>query len=607
MCPTMTAPDPATPTGATIPAILRRTYQLLPKAYQRKAPLLVGVLLLEAMLDVLGLASAVPLIYHLSGATSQSGGAAGGGLRRLQALLGHPSDAAFALVLVSVVLIAFLVRHGFGIFSARLQQRYVYGIAIDLVERQYRAHVSMDHELTRGSDTTLLDRHIAIFPMEFATGIVLPACVMITEGLVVFWIAVGLAVFQPYVAPFLAAVVLPPLLIARRVVKAKTHDAGLKRSYARAQAHRALAQALQSMVYVRLLGKSEFFLGKMTRHFRDFAAIESRLTLLGLLPRQLIELNAVFAIALLLAGALLVGADTGPLLPILAVVLGASYRVMPSMTRLLAAIVRVRGSANVLDVIRLEAPSAPQASGPGAPLAFDREVRFEGVGFRYAGSEQPVINDATFTITKGECVGIIGPSGAGKTTLINILLRFLQEQEGSVLVDGRPLRAGDSDGWRRIVGYVEQDPYILDGTLVDNIAFGEQAADVDLARVNQAIRSAALQPLVDSLPLGVHSPIGEVGALLSGGQRQRIAVARALYRDAALLILDEATSALDAVTEAEVAQSVAELKRQGRTVVIVAHRGRLIDLCDRLYRIEAGTISPVLAGPAAPAGARGPR
>jgi ABC-type bacteriocin/lantibiotic exporter with double-glycine peptidase domain len=487
------------------------------------------------------------------------------------------------------------VRHAFGVLSARFQQRFVYGVAIDVIQRQYRAHAGGDHEATRGRNTSILDREIAIYPMDFATGIVLPACMLISEGVVVLLIGAGLTFFQPLVAPLLALVVIPPLLITRRIVKGKTHEAGIKRNVSRAQAHRTLAQALQSIVQVRLLDKASFFEERMTGFFRDFAAVETRLMLLSLLPRQLIELNAVVAIAFLLVAVLLVDRNAAPVLPLLAVVLGASYRVMPSMTRLLAALVRLRSSAAILPVLRppIEGPSAPVV--PPAPLPFDREVRFVGVSFRYGGAERFVIADATFSILKGECVGLVGPSGSGKTTLINLLLRFLKEQQGYVLVDGHRLGADDDARWRRSVGYVEQDPYLLDGTLAENIAFGERPENVSAAGIERAVRSAALTPLVASLPRGIETPIGEMGALLSGGQRQRIAIARALYRNPALLILDEATSALDAVTEAEVAQTVVDLKRERRTIVIVAHRGRLIDLCDRLYQLDGGRIEAAVA------------
>lgn len=585
---------------ASISSILRATYRLLPPAYQRRTPFLLAVLLVEALLDVLGLASAVPLIYHLSGSSFQSGRPAVPVLRWLRSALGQPSDATFALVLAALVLVAFVLRHVFGVFSARLQQRFVYGAAIELIESQYRTHVEGDHEATRGTNTTLLDRRIGIFPLDFATGIVLPACTIATEGLVVVLIAVGLAIFQPYIAPVLSLVVIPPLLVTRRIVRGKTHQAGVKRNYARAQAHRTLAEALHAVVHVRLLNKGEFFLQRMTGYFRDYAAAETRLTLLSLLPRQLVELNAILAVVLLLVASVLVERNAAPLLPLLAVVLGAAYRVMPSMTRLLAAVVRLRSTAYVLDDLRPPGVRLETGDAATRPLAFDREVRFDRVSFRYSGSDRDVIEDASLTIPKGECVGLVGPSGSGKTTIINMLLRFLREQRGQFLVDGRALGPEDSIRWRQVVGYVEQDSYLLDGTVAENIAFGERAEDISAARMERAVRSAALQPLVEALPKGLDTPIGEVGALLSGGQRQRIAIARALYREPALLILDEATSALDAVTEAELAQTVVELKREGRTIVIVAHRGRLIDLCDRSYRLQAGRIEREASGKSAP-------
>jgi ABC-type multidrug transport system fused ATPase/permease subunit len=185
---------------------------------------------------------------------------------------------------------------------------------------------------------------------------------------------------------------------------------------------------------------------------------------------------------------------------------------------------------------------------------------------------------------------------------MNLVLRFIREQSGEIRVDGKPLRPEDDRRWQRLLGYVEQDPYLMDATFAENIAFGDAETEIDRPRVESALKAASLHTLVASLPRGIDTPVGEFGGTLSGGQRQRIAIARALYRNAEILVLDEATSALDADTEREVIETILDLQRDhAKTVLVIAHHGAMLGICDRVYQLEAGRIVGETVGAGAPA------
>ena len=215
-------------------------------------------------------------------------------------------------------------------------------------------------------------------------------------------------------------------------------------------------------------------------------------------------------------------------------------------------------------------------------------IRMKGIRYRYPSGSEDVLHDADIEIPKGTSVGIVGASGAGKTTAVDILLGLLQPQNGQVLVDGTEIHM-DMHGWYAQIGYIPQTIFMLDGSIRDNVAFGLGQEEIDDEQVWMALREASLEDYVRSLPEGLDTQIGERGVRVSGGQRQRIGIARALYTDPAILVFDEATSALDNETEAAIMDSIDHLHGT-KTMIIIAHRLSTIENCDVIYRVEAGKL-----------------
>jgi ABC-type multidrug transport system fused ATPase/permease subunit len=271
----------------------------------------------------------------------------------------------------------------------------------------------------------------------------------------------------------------------------------------------------------------------------------------------------------------------------------AAYRLMPSMSRLLNSFMYINNNQKAIsnldayaDLLRDE-----NINAGNVPVSFNHSIAFKHLSFSFPNTDKQIFKDLDFEVKKGEKIGFIGSSGSGKTTLMNLLLRFYKEDGGAILVDGEPLRSEHIRNWRRHIGYVKQDIFLLDGTIRENITLGENEVDEKLlARV---IEQSSLTKLIKSLPDGVNSLIGEKGSNLSGGQRQRIGIARSLYRNAELLIFDEATSALDSVTENEVTESIDALSESNKTILIIAHRITTLRNCDRIYELKNGTIGGV--------------
>jgi ATP-binding cassette subfamily C protein len=354
-------------------------------------------------------------------------------------------------------------------------------------------------------------------------------------------------------------------------------------------------QAVGAIKETKVLGHERYFEAEFGRRMDVYCRFQGNARSYNAVPRALAETLAVAVLMGLMVTFLVSGYGSGEMVPLLGLYGAAALRLMPSLNRSLqyAAQIKLASApirhlhAHVAD-LRAAKSSPEPVESPAAP-SFEREIRVEELSFRYAGAEPWALAGVSFSIAKGETVGLVGRSGAGKSTLADLLLGLLPPTEGRILVDGRDVQ-DNLGGWQRRLGYVAQHVYLADDTLRRNVAFGVADAEVDEARVGEVVRLAHLGELAASLPKGLGTMIGEHGVRLSGGQRQRIGIARALYRDPDVLILDEATSALDAATEQEIAEALEPLRR-AKTVVVIAHRAGTIRRCGRLLFLEGGRLA----------------
>jgi subfamily B ATP-binding cassette protein MsbA len=276
--------------------------------------------------------------------------------------------------------------------------------------------------------------------------------------------------------------------------------------------------------------------------------------------------------------------------PVTLVILLLLFRLQPNVSQLQTCWVTLTGMAGSIQDVAALLDSAGQRTTRPAGLPYrglEDSLAFEGVTFQYDGESLPALNDIAVRIQAGKLTAIVGPSGAGKTTLVHLICRFYDAQSGRILVDGRPLASLDLESWRRRIGVASQDTHLFSATVGENIGFGACNANDD--QIVQAAMRAGAHDFILQLPEGYDTRVGERGLRLSGGQRQRIALARAFVRDPEILILDEATNALDSVTEEAVSRSLREMEGK-RTIIVVAHRLSTISMADHVIVLDQGRV-----------------
>jgi ABC-type multidrug transport system fused ATPase/permease subunit len=357
----------------------------------------------------------------------------------------------------------------------------------------------------------------------------------------------------------------------------------------------ALQEGLGAIRHVLLDGSQATYVELYRRADRSERRMESNNVFLSMFPRYALEALGLVAIALLGGLLLLQRGSAGAVIPLLGALALGAQRLLPALQQIYSGWATMRGSsASMKVVIELLQQPMPQLQACSEPLCLHQSLHLQGVRFRYAPELPEVLKSIDLEIRRGERIGLIGTTGSGKSTLVDLLMGLLEPNEGRLLLDGVNLHDPDYPeritGWRAVVAHVPQNIFLADSSIAENIALGVPRHAIDLARVKRAAEQAQVAGFIESSSEGYASYVGERGIRLSGGQRQRIGIARALYKRAEVLLFDEATAALDNATEQAVMDAVECLSRE-LTIVMIAHRLSTLARCDRVIRLQNGRIA----------------
>lgn len=500
----------------------------------------------------------------------------------------------FLVLLAFVLAFIFIFKNVFLLFQLNIQNRFISNNQFSVQCRLLHNFITRPYEYFLGIESGEVLR---IISGDTAGTFTLLSNIMMffSEMVVSATLIVTIFIISPVVTLGMAAMLVVMVILIMLVLRPILTRATQKSQQANAGMSKWLLQSIQGIKELKIMRREEFFEEEYNKNGQVSVRMSRRTMTLGQIPRFMLEAVAMSSFLIVIGIMIYKGVDMEEVIPILSVVAMAAIRLLPSANRISQCMAQMASGEPYLDKMLENLKEVSSYTDgetveeqPGAVGRLDKEFGFNGVDYRYPSGDSDVLAGADIVIHNGESVGIVGASGAGKTTAVDILLGLLRPKEGKVCVDGTDIRL-DMDGWLSQIGYIPQMIFMLDGTIRENVAFGVPEDEVDDDRVREVLRQAALSEFVDSLSDGLDTRLGERGVRLSGGQRQRIGIARALYTDPSILFFDEATSALDNDTETAIMESINSLHGT-KTMVIIAHRLTTIEGCDHIFRVENGKV-----------------
>lgn len=566
---------------------LQKLISILPVKFKKRGVIVSLLLLINSALDLIGLSAILPLFLLILEDDAISKFEF---LGTVYDLFGFTSESNFILGICLGILIVIVSKNILSLFITYYQARFAYRLQRYYSVKLYKKYYSRGYLYFKQTNSNNITRDVHQVPNSFATNVVLPFMMVINEFIVLSLITIGLLVYDWHIIGLLAIILVPTFLIFYGFSKKKVQVIGERLFELSPKIRKVLYESIFGYAEVKMANNESNFFNKYENYQDEFVNLQSRNHVFKQAPTKVIESTLFFGVIIIVAYGILILGDKKALTAMIGVFVLAAYRVLPSINRMMVALISIKQydyTFRVLDRIHESYDDEKQSE---QKLSFNRKIELKGISFGYPGKHDSVLKDFDLEIKKGETVGIIGESGSGKTTLINLLLKFLDPDKGTIQVDDQVVDKDLKSSWRKVIGYVQQDVFLLDGTIAQNVAFGEEDDQINIDKVTTSLKRAQLWELIKSLPKGIHTEVGEQGAQLSGGQKQRLGIARALYQEALILLFDEATAALDNKTESEVTDAINDLSGQELTMIIVAHRITTLKHCDRIIEIEKGEI-----------------
>lgn len=570
---------------------INRILTILDKREKKQIVYLVLLMVIGGFLELLGVAGILPLISSIT--------------------TGEVSDIRSIVIYAVALMGIYIIKNLFLIYMYNSIYRFVFDGRSRLSTKLFEVYLREPYAFHLTRNQAIIQRAVRSDVDGFYH--LVRSLLQLLSELIICGVLAGLLLYTDF---FMALLLMALLVVCVGTVviisKKKVKRLGAEDMEYNGKMNQWIMQGIGGIKEVRLLGTEDYFVESFEEYSAKSSTNQRKQQVLVQLPRLLTETVSIGAVLLWIVIAALSKVDLLSAIPTLAVFAVAAFRLLPSVGKINGLLTEyhfyrpradfiyedLEGAGYIDEKIsRLvennyadgKDVSGSNKNGASA-IIFNESIRFKDVSFSYENMNKRILDNVSLTINKGDSIGIVGPSGAGKTTFVDVLMGLLTVSSGSITVDGHSIY-DNLPGWYSSIGYVPQSIYLSDDTIRRNIAFGIRDEDIDDSKIARVIEEARLTELIDSLDEGLDTVIGDRGVRLSGGQCQRIGIARALYTEPKVLVLDEATSSLDNDTEAAVMEAIEALHGKV-TMIVVAHRLTTIEKCDKVYKVENGGITP---------------
>jgi ATP-binding cassette, subfamily B, bacterial PglK len=559
----------------------------LPPEVSRNLKKLVPILLFAGILELIGLFILFPVISILLNPDKLEKESL---VMDIYKSTGLESIQQFIILSFATLLLFFILKNIILYLVYKKQTKVQFQLATQIVNERFESYLLNDQGILNEKNIAILLRNVTQIPYEFVSFIFIPYLNLISEILFLVLIGCVILLYNPLLVATILIFALPFLFFYNRYYKDKLNTISKVRDEKGSEQYKIAFQSMESSLEIKIFQKERFFVPQFIRVTEEFEKSMIDSNVLNLFSPKLIETVAVGTIFMLIFTGILFGKNISELGEFLIVFSIGALRIIPSLNKITLSMNYMKGSSHVFDHLKnlnlSEEQSVVMDKETSETLIFNDSIDFQNISFRYA--KNTILDELNFKIKKTEKVGIIGESGAGKSTFLSLILLLLKPESGEYLIDGKVINETDSTNLYPLISYVPQSAKLIYGSVAENIAFGIPANQIDYQKVNRLIKLIKLESFIESLPNGVDSLLGENNQSISGGQKQRIGIARALYFERPILILDESTSALDYQTENEIIDCL--ISEQNLTILFVTHRVKALSKFDKTYELKNGKL-----------------
>ena len=582
--------------------IIKKIFNILDTTDKKKFLVLFLFIVLTTFLETLSLTMVIPLVGVIADPQNYIDKIIGSQYFLLQNLGIFLSSLDFnklILFFLSLIIVLFIFKFFILSLTIWLSALFTASVENNTSKKLFNFYLNQNYNVHLYRDSSIILQNLVGEISRFASSACLPLLILITESLIVISISLVLFLVEPTASIFIFIFLTVISSLFFIVIKKKMKIWGEQTIFYNQKRLQDINQSVGGIREILIMWKQEYFFKKFINSTKGATNVGRKQYFFLNLPRVIFELAAVFALVFLIYFLFFIKNASSEIIPIIAFFAAASFKLIPSANRILNSLQTLRFSiANVdriyADIEKLNVIKSTKFNSKKIIKNIDNfnEIELKDIAFSYFkdGSDKKVLSNLNLKFLKGEAIGLVGETGSGKTTLVDLFLGLLPPTRGNILIDQKETYLLQNNLWQNMIGYVPQDVYLINDTIKKNIAFGLNNKESDLNKILEVIKISKLENLIKNSTNGINTIIGERGVNLSGGQRQRIGIARALYNNTKILVFDEATSSLDNQTEKEILNEIFKIKKD-KTIIMISHKHSALKDCDKIYELSNGMLN----------------